>query len=148
MVNATGRSGQRTGRVRIAVVGASPCGKCDAACCRQTATEFAVLLQTDEERRRFAPWAITLPIRDGAGILRHERVIAYRDGRCPFLDDDHRCAIYEQRPSGCRAFECTRYFRTSPGRSDGMFLQRNPRVAALLESLTTDGDQPGVRRGT
>jgi Fe-S-cluster containining protein len=138
----------RSRRLRIAAVGASPCGACDAACCRQTATEFAVLLQTDVERQRFAPWAITLPIRDDDGNLRHERVIAYRDGRCPFLGEDHRCTIYEDRPLGCREFDCTRYYRTSPGRSHGMFLQRNPRVAMLLESLETGVDQPGVRRGT
>jgi len=147
-VDAASGKTARSRRLRIAAVGASPCGACDAACCRQTATEFAVLLQDDDERRRFAAWSITLPIRDDHGTLRHERVIAYRDGRCPFLGEDRRCTIYEDRPRGCRDFECTRYYRTSPGRSHGMFLQRNPRVAMLLESLQADVDQPGVRRGT
>lgn len=130
------------------MIGRSPCEACDAACCRATATEFAVLLQDDQERRRFAPWAITLPVRDERGELRHERVIPYRDGRCPFLGGDHRCSIYEDRPRGCREFECTRHFRSSRSRGHGLFLQRNPRVAALLESLEPGVDQPGVRRGT
>jgi Fe-S-cluster containining protein len=122
-------------RVRVAVVGASPCDRCDAACCRQTATEFAVLLQDDAERRRFAAWSITLPIRSSSGELVHERVIPYRDGRCPFLGDDHLCTIYEDRPRGCRDFECTRYFNAEGSGVHGLFLRRNPGVVGLLERL-------------
>lgn len=147
-MDGTPRASPERRRVRIAVVGGSPCGSCDAACCRARATEYAVLLQGDDERRRFAPWAITLAVREDDGRVRHERVIPYRAGCCPFLGSDDRCTIYADRPRGCRQFECTRYFGTAPQRTHGMFLQRNPRVAALLESLREDVDQPGVRRGT
>ena len=118
-------------RVRIAVIGASPCERCFAACCRRTVSEFAVLLDGDAERRRFASWSITLRVADEAGTVRHERVIPYRDERCPFLGDDDRCAIYDDRPAACRDFECTRHF--DPRRGHGLFLRANQDVARLLE---------------
>ena len=31
--------------IRIALIGPSPCEQCDAACCKQSAWPFAVLLQ-------------------------------------------------------------------------------------------------------
>lgn len=118
--------------VRIAIIGASPCGQCDAACCRRTVSEYAVLLQGDAERRRFAAWSISLAIHD-AGTLRHERVIPYRDTICPFLGEDDRCTIYEDRPQACREFECTRHF--DPRRGHGYFLRGNQRVVELLRRV-------------
>ena len=118
-------------RVRIAVIGSSPCERCDAACCRRTVSEYAVLLSGEAERRRFAAWSVTLPVRGDGGRVVHERVIPYRGGRCPFLGEDDRCDIYEDRPAACREFECTRHF--DPRRGHGVFLRGNPEVAALLE---------------
>lgn len=118
-------------RVRVAVVGASPCGQCHAACCRQSVSEFAVLLQTESERRRFASWSVDLPVRDGERVVA-ERVIPYRSGRCPFLSEDDRCTIYEDRPQSCRDFECTRHFNQAGRIEHGLFLQGNPRVAGML----------------
>ena len=119
-------------RVRIAIIGQSPCEACDAACCRRTVSEYAVLLQGEDEIRRFGPWSTTLAIDDG-GTIRHERVIPYRPttGRCPFLGEDDRCTIYEDRPRACRAFECTRHF--DPRRGHGHFLRGNTRVVELLD---------------
>ena len=120
-------------RVRIAVAGASPCGSCFAACCRKSVSEYAVLLQGDDERRRFAPWSMTLPVADDAGVVRHEAVIPYRGEACPFLDADAKlCTIYDDRPQSCRAFECARHF--DPRRGHGYFLRGNPRVVRLLET--------------
>lgn len=128
--------------LRLAVVGASPCGDCAAACCKRTVSEYAVLLQTDEERRRFAAWSLTLAVRDdeAAGGIRHERVIAYREhadgiARCPFLggdDDDDRCTIYDDRPLSCRQFECTRHFNEHGLGWHGTFLRGNTGVIRLL----------------
>ena len=42
-------------RVRLAILGASPCHLCRANCCKQNGHEFAVLLR-DDEIRRFAPF--------------------------------------------------------------------------------------------
>jgi Fe-S-cluster containining protein len=91
-----------------------------------------VLLQTDAERRRFAPWAITLPVRDHAGIVHHEQVIPYRNERCPFLGQDNRCTIYDDRPQSCRDFECTRHFNQHAIGEHGLFLRGNPHVVAIL----------------
>jgi Fe-S-cluster containining protein len=116
-------------RVRIAIIGPSPCERCDAACCRQSAWPYAVLLQSDDERRRFGPWSESILLDDHDG-LRTAHVIAYRDGRCPFLGADDRCTIYDSRPLSCRQFECTRRFG-----NDETFFHANPRVRSLLESL-------------
>ena len=62
-------------RVRVAIVGASPCGACAANCCKQNGHEFAVLLRGDEVRR-FAAFAIDVRIEEG-----FERVLPYVGGR-------------------------------------------------------------------
>lgn len=115
--------------VRIAIIGPSPCERCDAACCKQSAWPYAVLLQGDAERRRFAPWATTTPLREPDGSVRSAHVIAYRNGRCPFLGDDDRCTIYDDRPLSCRQFECTRRFGV-----DESFFAANPHVRTMLLS--------------
>lgn len=94
-----------------------------------------MLLQSDDERRRFAPWSLSLPVADEYGHVNHERVIAYRDGRCPFLGDDSRCTIYDDRPSACRAFECTRHFNQRGIGRHGLFLEHNPQVVMILSRL-------------
>ena len=96
-----------------------------------------MLLQGEAERRRFAAWSLTLPVRGEDGRVVHERVIPYRDdgggGRCPFLGEGDLCDVYDDRPTSCRAFECTRHFDGQRGHS--LFLRGNPAVASLLESL-------------
>ena len=124
--------------VRIAILGSSPCHACVAACCRQNGHSYSVLLQGDAERRRFAPWATDIPIRtaDGNSVL--ERVLPYRNGRCVFLGDDNLCTIYDDRPLSCRQFECVTGFGVPAGGnalSHSVFLQKNPTVLRLLESL-------------
>jgi Fe-S-cluster containining protein len=100
-----------------------------------------VLLETDEERRRFAAWSITVPVRDAAAReLRHERVIPYRErgdegACCPFLGRDDRCTIYEDRPQACRRFECTRHFNQAGVGRHGLFLRGNARVIQLLQAV-------------
>lgn len=45
------------------------------------------------------------------------------NNRCPNLNADDRCDIYESRPQACRAFDCSK---------DAGFRRVNPRVATLL----------------
>jgi Fe-S-cluster containining protein len=121
--------------IRLAILGASPCHLCNAACCRQNGHEFAVLLQGDDERRRFAAFSagVTLHRDDGLVV---ERVLPYRDGQCPFLGDDDRCTIYVDRPAACRAFECApRFNEGGVIGAHGAFLRRNPRVLRTLALL-------------
>jgi Fe-S-cluster containining protein len=120
-------------RVRIAIVGDSPCDRCTAACCKQSGHEYSALLEGDEVRR-FAPYAVAARIHRGDMIV-VEKVLPYVNGRCIFLGDDDRCLVYEARPNACRVFECTKRFnRLGVGKHDE-FLTRNPRVLQLLESL-------------
>jgi Fe-S-cluster containining protein len=120
-------------RLRLAILGESPCDRCFAACCKQNGHEFAVLLQGDEVRK-FSPFAIVVHIQRGEQLI-PERVIPYRDQRCGFLGADDRCTIYEDRPAACRAFQCVNDFNRGGVGQHGQFLQLNPRVRELLDTL-------------
>jgi Fe-S-cluster containining protein len=122
--------------VRLAILGDSPCGSCYAACCKRNGHAFAVLLQGEIERRRFAPYAVDFPFDAGAGRVVLERVLPYGDdGRCRFLGEDDRCLIYDDRPRACRTFQCVTSFNELGLGRHGRFLGRNPRVRAMLEAL-------------
>jgi Fe-S-cluster containining protein len=120
-------------RLRIAVVGSSPCHACTALCCKQNGHAFAVLLVGDHERRRFAAFSHDVLIEAHAAPV-VERVIPYVDGRCRFLGDDDRCTIYNDRPQNCRRFECVRFYRSEPDRSHGRFLRRNPVALRAIDA--------------
>jgi Fe-S-cluster containining protein len=118
-------------RVRIAIVGASPCGLCTAACCKQNGHVYAALLDGDEVRR-FAPWSIDAPIHNGPRVV-VEKVLPYVNGRCVFLGEDDRCRVYEARPRACRAFECASQFNRHGIDRHAEFLVRNPSVLEMLQ---------------
>lgn len=122
-------------RFRLAILGDSPCDQCVAACCKQNGHAFAVLLEGDGERRRFAPWAQDVPVDAGGRCVVVERVLPYRDGRCPFLDAHDRCTIYDDRPTNCRRFQCVTGYHHGGADVSGhdAFLRRNPHVLAILE---------------
>lgn len=120
-------------RIRIAILGASPCGRCTSACCRQNGHDYAALLQGDE-LRRFAPYAVDARIEAGGRIV-IEKVLPYVEGRCVFLGDAGDCLVYEDRPAACRAFECVRHFNRDGIGAHDAFLRRNPRVLAMLEQM-------------
>ena len=120
--------------IRIAIVGSSPCERCVAACCRQNGHEFAVLLQGDSERRRFAAFSMDAAVQSGDRVI-VERVLPYVNGRCRFLGADDLCTIYEDRPLSCRQFECTLSYNSGGVGRHGRFLQLNPHVLTLLNSM-------------
>ena len=121
-------------RLRIAILGASPCGQCTSACCRQNGHDYAALLQGDEVRR-FAAYAIDARIDAGDGRVVVEKVLPYVAGRCIFLGEGRECLVYGDRPAACRAFECVRHFnRHGVGRHD-VFLTRNPGVREMLDRM-------------
>src|SRR4051794_39411590 len=121
-------------RLRLAILGASPCYQCRANCCKQNGHEYAVLLEADEWRK-FAPFATDVPIDRGGGDVVVERVLPSRDGRCGFLGADDRCTIYDDRPRNCRRFECVPGYHVggSDVRRHSEFLRRNPDVLEMLE---------------
>ena len=125
--------------LRLAILGDSPCDLCTAACCKQNGHGFAVLLEGEAERRRFAPFAADISVDRGAGVLALERVLPYRDGRCPFLGPDDLCTIYEDRPTNCRRFQCVSGYRAGVGKgssaSHSDFLLANPGVLSMLDGL-------------
>src|SRR5690349_7918459 len=122
-------------RLRLAILGDSPCGLCHANCCKQNGHEFAVLLEA-EERAAFAPFSRSIQIRSGEHWV-VEQVLPYIDGRCPFLGDDDLCRIYEKRPANCRRFQCNSGYHLGGTdlRRHSEFLERNADVREMLESL-------------
>jgi Fe-S-cluster containining protein len=120
-------------RVRLAIIGESPCDLCTAACCKQNGHAYAALLR-DDEIRKFAAFAIDVPIATAAGLT-FERVLPYVDGRCQFLGEDDRCTIYDDRPRACRQFQCVTSYNADGIGRHGVFLQRNPRVREMLDAL-------------
>ena len=121
-------------KLRIAILGASPCDQCVAACCKQNGHEFAAILAEDE-RARFGPFAQIVTLQRSDGTLAGEMVLPYREGRCQFLGADDRCTIYDDRPRACRAFECAPKFNARGVNDHDSFLQWNPQVLQLLRSL-------------
>src|SRR3954468_18785976 len=78
--------------LRLAILGDSPCDLCTAACCRQNGHDYAVLLEGERERRKFAAFAVDVPVEQGEsdstpGAISIERVLPYHAGRCRFLGD-------------------------------------------------------------
>ena len=123
-------------RFRLAILGDSPCDLCTAACCKQNGHGYAVLLEGESERRRFAPFAVDLAIDRGGGAVVWERVLPYQDGRCRFLGSGDLCTIYDDRPVNCRRFQCVSAFRTGNGQGrHGAFLQANPAVLEMLDGM-------------
>lgn len=120
--------------IRIAIIGASPCGQCVAACCKQNGHDYAAILAQDEIAR-FRAFAQSVALRGSDGLLASEFVLPYRDGRCQFLGEDDRCTIYEDRPQACRAFECAPRFNAHGVDRHDLFLEGNPRVLELLKSM-------------
>jgi len=120
-------------RIRIAILGDSPCDQCVAACCKQNGHEFAALLRGDEIRR-FAAFSQSVTLRRGEQLV-GESVLPYVNGRCQFLDDDDRCRIYEDRPQACRAFQCVTSYNQDGIARHGEFLRRNAQVREIIDSL-------------
>ena len=134
--------------LRLAILGDSPCDLCTAACCRQNGHAYAVLLEGEGERRKFAAFAVDVPVgRDG--FATSERVLPYRGGRCQFLADDNQCAIYDDRPLNCRRFQCVTGFHHGGGTvgRHSEFLARNPVVLSVLVSLQRTAGQPTAGEG-
>lgn len=122
--------------VRIAILGQSPCHLCQGInCCRQNGHDYAVLLE-ESEYARFGPFAADVVVKH-SGRRFIEKALPYIAGRCQFLANDGQCLIYDDRPANCRRFQCVEHFHkrgSTPG-EHGVFLQRNPDVLKLLESL-------------
>jgi Fe-S-cluster containining protein len=122
-------------KLRIAILGASPCGRCRANCCKQNGHDYAVLLRP-HEYARFGPFSARVAIDAGGGRGRvWERVLPYAGGHCQFLGADDRCTIYEDRPQACREFECVRYYNQSGVGRHARFIELNPDVGEMLDRM-------------
>ena len=121
-------------KLRLAILGQSPCHACRANCCKQNGHDYAVLLEP-REYARFRPFSTPIAVnRNGTPV--QERVLPYTtDGRCQFLDAANRCTIYEDRPASCRRFECVTFYNAGGLGKHARFLHLNPDVRQLLDNL-------------
>ena len=97
--------------------------------------DYAALLRDDDEARKFAAFSVDIPVRTSDGRTIVERVLPYVSGRCQFLGEDDRCAIYDDRPHACRAFECVDAYNAEGVGCHGRFLSLNPHVCELLDAM-------------
>ncbi len=65
---------------------------CGARCC-----SFEVTLSAQDVAERSVPFDMLRPY-----------ALPRANGRCVCMNDDGACAIYEQRPGACRAYDCRR----------------------------------------
>lgn len=85
---------------------------CGAVCCRKT----MVLLTADEKSS--GKYDFIEPTEnctcDGCTKMRQAGKVALRrnSNGCIYLDGAGQCSIYEERPSVCKSFECTRTWWT------------------------------------
>lgn len=101
-----------------------PCSSCEAACCK-TYGHVGLL---DDEKDKYE---------HARKHRNNEWIIPAVDGRCPYLGDDDRCSIYEDRPRACRDFSCVHTYGLF-GVQHGEFLAFHPEVASLIERELPD----------
>jgi Fe-S-cluster containining protein len=77
------------------------CGKCTGLCCRY----FALAIDKPETRREFEDIRWYLLHRDTTIFVEDGEWYLQINAKCRALMDDNRCAIYEKRPTICRAYK-------------------------------------------
>lgn len=113
-----------------------PCETCtEAPCCKAFVVEITkeeyesglydpyTLKMTNEIRTQLTNniGLLTLVLDQGAPLLGRGRDSYFLEGgvgeACPFLGDDNRCTIYEDRPYVCRTFTCVGTYITEEMRT-------------------------------
>lgn len=90
-------------RLHEAVFGRTDCLQC-ANCCKTTSPVF-----TPKDIERIARYLRMKPGRFTEQYLKLDEDNDYvlKQAPCPFLENDNRCAIYEERPAACRTYPHT-----------------------------------------
>ncbi len=88
-------------------------------------------------------------LRARGGPLKAEKralpIAGNREGTCPLLDRQGRCAVYASRPLGCRTFFCSRAVQLrEPSRDEQRDWVR--RLQALAARHVREGDRPRALR--
>lgn len=85
------------------------------------------------------PIAMTTPIVFSEALKQTQYVLEGRVGEpCPFLQNDGRCGIYEDRPFTCRAYTCVGDDRITQDMRDGKTPPLSGVLAALAKNDTHD----------
>jgi uncharacterized protein len=112
-----------------------PCGECSACC----ATSHFVHVGPEEARTLARiPRELLFP---APGLPAGNVLLGYDEqGRCPMLEDDGRCSIYEQRPLTCRTYDC-RVFAAAGIATDRDPITRRARRWKFSHPTRDDCDQ-------
>ncbi len=76
----------------------SPCSKCDAKCCRY----FGVHIDTPKHKDDFENIRWYLAHKDTAVYIEKRQWYLEIKNKCRYLMKNHRCRVYERRPTICR----------------------------------------------
>lgn len=105
----------------------TPCEACKAKCCTNQAPWNFIQL-TPAEEAVFEKKVKVEIVNDetlGKGWFFDDET-----GACPFLGEDKRCTVYDERPEVCRKFICT----NKQFQGVDLLLKNNPDLAALLNT--------------
>jgi Fe-S-cluster containining protein len=112
---------------------AVPCGSC-TACCRSSMFVHVRPEETETIRRIPAALLFAAP-----GWPKGHLLMGYDDrGRCPMLDAEDKCSIYDARPLTCRTYDCRVFAATGMAVDE----QSQPDIAARARAwaFTYDGE--------
>jgi uncharacterized protein len=109
-----------------------------------TSIELAAVKKAIAARGGARSWKRAPAVPDdpaGAATARVALPVVSDERRCPLLDGEGRCAVYEARPLGCRTFFCD---RAEPGGK-----VKQPQVNALVRRIQeiAERHEPGGERG-
>jgi hypothetical protein len=119
-------------KVRLAILGSSPCHLCTAACCKQNGTIIRCC-SNRYEHARFRPFSIDLTVMNGTHA--HHRAchtVSRRADAC--FSAMMTCARFIRIAPKLRNFECVNGYGGSV-RSHSRFLELNPQVRRLLDTF-------------
>ena len=111
-----------------------PCGDC-CACC--STSHFVHVGSEETDALAHIPPDLRFP---APGMPAGHVVLGYdQRGRCPMLDGDGRCTIYEHRPLTCRTYDC-RIFAAAGIDADRDAITRRARRWRFDCAAEGDGD--------
>jgi len=117
-----------------------PCGECSACC---TTSHFVHVRPEETQTIARIPRELLFP---APGLPAGNMVLGYDgQGRCPMLEDDGRCSIYEDRPLTCRTYDC-RVFAAAGIAADRDPLTLQARRWAFSHPTQADRDQHAAVR--
>ncbi len=112
-----------------------PCGDCRACC---TTAHFVHVGPDERDVLTLVPRELRFP---APGLPSGHVVLPYDErGRCPMLEQDGTCGIYEHRPRTCRVYDC-RVFAAAGVDADREAITAQSRRWRFTSPTSEDGEE-------